>query len=281
MVSNELDAVVFPRDGQDGSAPPPRMVGNRAAGNGQLGIITVLIISAAAFQSAALGQPPSVSNAAGMSPPAGAPYPPPAYGMNVPMLDPNAAVQPFNAAQPSGGTEQVARGGYRCYLGPEAAQPSAATPPPKPEEKEQGEKSDTEEKKDDNEVKEQNSNFHSQITAVAQGDPGFPAQYSGPNSLNSVGERQSTVTADLFAGVRLWRGARSACRFHDVGGLRPDARRSASRIFPMATPTKPAPCFPTLPPRTSLFASLLASAANRRSCPTARFRLPASRTYRG
>ena len=42
---------------------------------------------------------------------------------------------------------------------------------------------------------------------VAQGDPGFPAQYSGPNSLNSVGERQATVTADLFAGVRLWSGA--------------------------------------------------------------------------
>ena len=42
---------------------------------------------------------------------------------------------------------------------------------------------------------------------VAQGDPGFPALYSGPNSLNKAGERQETLAADLFAGVRLWSGA--------------------------------------------------------------------------
>jgi high affinity Mn2+ porin len=78
------------------------------------------------------------------------------------------------------------------------------------------EKSDDVEKKDGEKSDEvnpetiaapQNFNFHSQLTAVAQGDPGFPAQYSGPNSLNSVGERQSTFSADLFAGLRLWRGA--------------------------------------------------------------------------
>jgi len=63
------------------------------------------------------------------------------------------------------------------------------------------------EKKDDKEVKEQNFNFHAQTTIVTQGDPGFPAQYSGPNSLNSAGERQETFSADLFAGLRLWRGA--------------------------------------------------------------------------
>ena len=63
------------------------------------------------------------------------------------------------------------------------------------------------EKKGDKEnAAPQSWNFHAQTTFVAQGDPGFPAQYSGPNSLNSVGERQGTVTADLFAGVRLWRG---------------------------------------------------------------------------
>ncbi len=46
-----------------------------------------------------------------------------------------------------------------------------------------------------------------QNTDVAQGDPGFPAKYSGPNSLNSNGEIRETITVDVLAGVRLWRGA--------------------------------------------------------------------------
>src|SRR5580698_10076065 len=50
-------------------------------------------------------------------------------------------------------------------------------------------------------------NFHAQTTTVAQGDPGFPARYSGPNSLNSEGERQETLNADLFIGAQLWCGA--------------------------------------------------------------------------
>ena len=57
------------------------------------------------------------------------------------------------------------------------------------------------------EVTEQQWNLHVQNTDIVQGDPGFPAKYSGPNSLNSRGEVQETVTADLYAGVRLWRGA--------------------------------------------------------------------------
>jgi high affinity Mn2+ porin len=90
----------------------------------------------------------------------------------------------------------------------DAPPPAEGTPAPKPEEKKEGEKSDKEEKKGEEEnAAPQSWNFHSQLTAVAQGDPGFPAQYSGPNSLNSAGERQSTVTADLFTGCRLWRGA--------------------------------------------------------------------------
>ena len=56
-------------------------------------------------------------------------------------------------------------------------------------------------------VAEQKWNLHIQNTDIVQGDPGFPAKYSGPNSLNSKGEVQETVTADLYAGVRLWRGA--------------------------------------------------------------------------
>jgi high affinity Mn2+ porin len=54
---------------------------------------------------------------------------------------------------------------------------------------------------------EQFWNWHVQNTDIAQGDPGFRAQYCGPASLNSEGEVQETVTLDLYAGVRLWRGA--------------------------------------------------------------------------
>ena len=57
------------------------------------------------------------------------------------------------------------------------------------------------------EVAEQSWNFHVQNTVIVQGDPGFPAKYSGPNSLDSRGEVRDTVSLDLFAGLRLWRGA--------------------------------------------------------------------------
>ena len=53
----------------------------------------------------------------------------------------------------------------------------------------------------------ENWNWHVQNTDIVQGDPGFPAQYSGPNSLNSNGEIKETVSLDLFSGVRLWPGA--------------------------------------------------------------------------
>ena len=50
-------------------------------------------------------------------------------------------------------------------------------------------------------------NFHVQNTDIVQGDGGFPAKYSGPQSLKRRGQAQETATLDLFAGVRLWRGA--------------------------------------------------------------------------
>jgi len=50
-------------------------------------------------------------------------------------------------------------------------------------------------------------NWHVQNTDIVQSDPGFPAKYFGPQSLNSKHQVQDTVTLDLFAGVRLWRGA--------------------------------------------------------------------------
>ncbi|HTS13530.1 MAG TPA: carbohydrate porin [Candidatus Limnocylindrales bacterium] len=49
-------------------------------------------------------------------------------------------------------------------------------------------------------------NLHGQVTELPQGDPGFPAAYSGKNSLNSKGEIQETLSADLFVGAHLWRG---------------------------------------------------------------------------
>jgi high affinity Mn2+ porin len=49
-------------------------------------------------------------------------------------------------------------------------------------------------------------NIHGQITETPQGDPPFPALYSGPNSLDNHGEIQETFTSDLYAGARLWHG---------------------------------------------------------------------------
>src|SRR3974377_1140016 len=54
---------------------------------------------------------------------------------------------------------------------------------------------------------ERSWNWHVQSTVIVQGDPSFPALYSGPNSLDRRGEIKETVSLDLFAGVRLWRGA--------------------------------------------------------------------------
>lgn len=53
----------------------------------------------------------------------------------------------------------------------------------------------------------QSWNLHGQVTELPQGDPGFPAAYSGRNSLNSNGEIQETFAADVFVGARLWYGA--------------------------------------------------------------------------
>jgi high affinity Mn2+ porin len=57
------------------------------------------------------------------------------------------------------------------------------------------------------EVQEQNWNWHVQNTDIIQADAGFPAKYSGPNSLDSRGEIRETVSLDLMAGIRLWQGA--------------------------------------------------------------------------
>jgi high affinity Mn2+ porin len=50
-------------------------------------------------------------------------------------------------------------------------------------------------------------NWHAQNTDIVQYHPGFPSQYSGPNSLSSANEVKETVSIDLLAGARLWPGA--------------------------------------------------------------------------
>lgn len=50
-------------------------------------------------------------------------------------------------------------------------------------------------------------NLHFQNTDILQGNAAFPASYSGPNSLSNNGQIRETVTADIFAGFRLWSGA--------------------------------------------------------------------------
>ncbi len=56
-------------------------------------------------------------------------------------------------------------------------------------------------------------NFHGQSTCIVQGDRGFPSKYSGPNSLINTGEVRETVTANLFAGAKLWQGAEAHMDF--------------------------------------------------------------------
>ncbi len=53
----------------------------------------------------------------------------------------------------------------------------------------------------------QNWNWHAQNTDILQYHPGFPAKYSGPNSLHAVSEVKETVSLDLMVGRRLWNGA--------------------------------------------------------------------------
>jgi high affinity Mn2+ porin len=57
-------------------------------------------------------------------------------------------------------------------------------------------------------------NVHAEATYIGQWHPAFPAQYSGPESLDNHSLTTETVDFDLFLGARLWKGA----EFH-VDGL--------------------------------------------------------------
>ena len=57
------------------------------------------------------------------------------------------------------------------------------------------------------EEQEQAWNIHAQNTDIDQWHPRYPAAYSGPQSLSDRSEDRETVSVDVYAGVRLWRGA--------------------------------------------------------------------------
>ena len=50
-------------------------------------------------------------------------------------------------------------------------------------------------------------NLHFQSTYIYQYKPTFNADYSGQNSLKTAEERDNSITATLFLGIRLWKGA--------------------------------------------------------------------------
>jgi high affinity Mn2+ porin len=52
-----------------------------------------------------------------------------------------------------------------------------------------------------------NSNFHFQLTSVTQYKFPLSAPYTGTNSLTTIDESASTLTATIFWGARLWKGA--------------------------------------------------------------------------
>lgn len=57
-------------------------------------------------------------------------------------------------------------------------------------------------------TKESNWTSHFQFTYIAQKHPGFPSKYSGQNSLaDTVEPAAKSITATLFLGRKLWKGA--------------------------------------------------------------------------
>ena len=55
-------------------------------------------------------------------------------------------------------------------------------------------------------VKHEKFNLHFQTTYIYQYKPAFYAAYSGQHSLQSTGEKQNSLTATLFVGIKLWKG---------------------------------------------------------------------------
>ncbi len=54
---------------------------------------------------------------------------------------------------------------------------------------------------------DERTSLHFQVTVAWQAHPSFGAAYTGKNSLQPDAESATSIVMDLFAGVRLWRGA--------------------------------------------------------------------------
>ena len=57
--------------------------------------------------------------------------------------------------------------------------------------------------------KSEKFNFHCQLTTISQYHPSFAAKYYGKNSLDSNAEFKTSVSATLFLGAKLWKGAQA------------------------------------------------------------------------
>lgn len=67
-------------------------------------------------------------------------------------------------------------------------------------------------------VKQQRFNFHFQQTVITQTHPGFSAKYTGDNSLSTSHETATSLTATMFGGARLWKGAEAYFNPEMAGG---------------------------------------------------------------
>jgi high affinity Mn2+ porin len=56
-------------------------------------------------------------------------------------------------------------------------------------------------------LKDDRLSIHGQTTVINQFKPSFSAPYSGPNSLSTKQESKTSITATLYVGARLWKGA--------------------------------------------------------------------------
>jgi high affinity Mn2+ porin len=65
---------------------------------------------------------------------------------------------------------------------------------------------------------QQRANLHFQSTYIYQYKPAFSAAYSGENSLKTGEEKQNSITATIFLGVRLWKGAEAYVNPEVAGG---------------------------------------------------------------
>jgi high affinity Mn2+ porin len=60
--------------------------------------------------------------------------------------------------------------------------------------------------------------LHFQTTVITQFKPGFKVSYTGDNSLRPEYEHQTSITSTLYAGARLWKGARVFVNPEIAGG---------------------------------------------------------------